>query len=122
MAKRSRGTARPGQMRPTRRPARPGDRSGSAAGVDTQTSTAAPPLEQASVTGVAPSREKSPAQTASPARPRTAQASSLLSARAAQEYAYVARDVRRIVMVAGGLLIMLLVLWVLLEVLHVITI
>jgi hypothetical protein len=122
MAKRSRGTARPGQTRPTRRPARPGDRSGAAAGVDAQTATAAPPLDQAPAAGVAPSREKAPTQSPSAAKPRNAQASSLLTARAAQEYAYVARDVRHIAVVAGGLMIVLLVLYVLIEVLHVITI
>jgi len=109
-------------MRPTRRPARPGDRSGAAAGVDAQTATAAPPLDQAPAAGVAPSSERARAETPSPARPRNAQASTLLTARAAQEYAYVARDIRHIVIVAGGLLIMLLVLWVLVDVLHIITI
>ena len=50
------------------------------------------------------------------------QPSGLLAARAAQEYAYVARDVRHIAVVGGGLLIVLLVLYVLVEVLGIIKI
>jgi hypothetical protein len=59
---------------------------------------------------------------AAPARTRTGQASSLLTARAAEEYAYVAKDMRHIAVVGGGLLIVLLLLYVLIEVVHVITI
>jgi hypothetical protein len=54
--------------------------------------------------------------------PRPCSPSGLLAARAAQEYAYVARDVRHIAVVGGGLLIVLLVLYVLVEVLGIIKI
>ena len=47
-------------------------------------------------------------------------AGSILAARAATEYVYVAQDFRRIVLVAGGLIGLLLVLWVLLVVLKVV--
>ena len=47
-------------------------------------------------------------------------AGSILAARAATEYVYVAQDFRRIVLVAGGLIALLLVLWVLVVVLKVI--
>ena len=131
MAKRSRGAARPGQMRPTRRPARPGDRSGAAAGVDTRRSTAALPLDQAPdadvdlslpVEASARTRgDRSRTETLSTVRPRAAQPSSLLAQRAAREYEYVARDVRHISVVAGGLVIVLAILWVLIDLTHVIT-
>jgi hypothetical protein len=45
---------------------------------------------------------------------------SLLAARAATEYVYVAQDFRRIVLVAGGLIALLVVLWALVVVLRVI--
>ena len=45
---------------------------------------------------------------------------SLLAARAATEYVYVAQDMRRILLVAGGLIGLLFVLWLLLVVLKVI--
>jgi hypothetical protein len=49
-----------------------------------------------------------------------ARAGSLLAARASEEYTYVVRDVRRIVVVGGGLLAVLGVLFVLIDVLNVI--
>ena len=45
-----------------------------------------------------------------------------LAARAAEEYGYVVRDVRRIGMVGGGLFVALIVLFLLIEVAHVIAI
>lgn len=45
---------------------------------------------------------------------------SLLAARAATEYVYVAQDFRRIVLVAGGLTVLLFVLWLAIVVLRVI--
>jgi hypothetical protein len=49
----------------------------------------------------------------------TAQAGTLAT-QASQEYAYVVRDVRRIVTIGGGLLVVLAVLFVLVEVAHVV--
>ncbi|HEY3523228.1 MAG TPA: hypothetical protein VGK63_05965 [Candidatus Limnocylindrales bacterium] len=54
-------------------------------------------------------------------RSRTAQAGGL-AAQASQEYAYVVRDVRRIVLIGGGLVAILLVLFVLIDLTHVLTI
>jgi hypothetical protein len=47
-------------------------------------------------------------------------AGSLLAARAATEYVYVAQDLRRILLVAGGLIALLFALWLLLVVMKVI--
>ncbi len=41
---------------------------------------------------------------------------SLLATRATEEYTYVVRDVRRIVQVGGGLMVVMLVLWLVIEV------
>jgi len=60
------------------------------------------------------------AETAAPVRGRGAQPSGLLAARAAEEYDYVAKDIRHIGVVGGGLLVILILLWVLIEVAHVI--
>lgn len=57
---------------------------------------------------------------AAPARTRSGQASSLLAARAAEEYHYVVRDVRRIGLVGGGIVAILAILFVLIDVLHVV--
>jgi hypothetical protein len=56
---------------------------------------------------------------AAPARSR-ARPSSLLAAKAATEYVYVAQDVRRIVVVGGALFAVMLLLWVLIVVAKVI--
>jgi hypothetical protein len=56
------------------------------------------------------------------ARPtRGNQTSTLLAARAAEEYGYVVKDVRRITVIGGGLLLILAVLYVLIEVAHVVS-
>jgi hypothetical protein len=46
----------------------------------------------------------------------------LLAARAAEEYAYVVRDVRRILIVGGSLAAVLGVLFVLIDLLHVVSV
>jgi hypothetical protein len=65
------------------------------------------------------------ASTSAPARPAThyrgrpkVKANSVLAARAAEEYVYVGKDLRRIVTIAVALTGVLLVLWVLLVVLN----
>jgi hypothetical protein len=60
-------------------------------------------------------RERGRAAGDSTGRARTRDGS-VLAARAAEEYAYVVRDVRRIVQVGGGLVVVMLVLWIVLEV------
>ena len=67
-------------------------------------------------------RERGRADAAVPARGRGLLPSSLLAARAAQEYDYVIRDVRRIGLVGGGLVVLLAILYVLIEVVHIVTI
>ena len=125
MAKRSRAAARPGQMRPTRRPQRPATGVGA---TDASRSDAASAPEEVFVADDAPEfpadrgargRERArPVEPPVAARSRGTQPSGLLAARAAQEYAYVARDVRHIGVVGGGLFVVLLVLYFLIEVLH----
>jgi hypothetical protein len=113
MAKRARGAhGRPGQRRPTPRTGRPAPRP--AADV-----TAAP---RQPVEALAP--ESTPA-TAEPVPGRAAAArargtSAVFDASAAQEYAYVAHDVRRIAVVGGSLFGVLIALFLLIEVLGVI--
>jgi hypothetical protein len=70
------------------------------------------------------SAEASEAALASPAlAARTrARASSTFAASAAQEYAYVVSDVRRIILVGGSLVGVIFVLFILIDVLRVITI
>jgi hypothetical protein len=129
MAKRSRGAARPGQLRPTTRRAtqaqRPAGRNGAAA-TDVRPATRPVPedldtdLELVEEPVATPARARRAESAAAPARARSGQASGLLAARAAEEYGYVAKDIRHITVVGGGLLVVLLVLWVLIEVAHVI--
>jgi hypothetical protein len=120
MAKRTRGTSRPGQMRPARRadraatkpapaaePARAAatltaDDEARAAELESQimgTGTAAVALKQKG--GIVRSRSKE---------------SSLLAAKADLEYTYVQRDVRRIAKVDGGLVVVLFILFILIDI------
>ncbi len=114
MAKRARGaTRRPGQRRPTQRSGPRPIAPGPTAQIGTD-GTATPALEPA--TAVAePTRGASPAL-----RSRSHQISSAFAAEAAQEYAYVVSDVRRIVIVAGGVIGIMLVLFLLIDVLGII--
>jgi hypothetical protein len=113
MAKRARGASRrPGQRRPTQRS---GPRPSAAAptGLD---GAAAPAFEPAAVPAE-PTRSISPA-----VRSRSRQTSSAFAAEAAQEYAYVVSDVRRIVTVASGIIGIMLVLFVVIDVLGIVRI
>ena len=63
------------------------------------------------------------ARSATPASTRVhhkVKAGSLLAVRAATEYVYVSQDMRRIVVVAGGLIVVLFALWLLIVVMRVI--
>jgi hypothetical protein len=128
MAKRSRVAARPGQRRPLQR---------SAARPD----TAAPPRPEGSVTREEEARaaeleaailaEQDAADEARRSRvrgrptqdtaPRVGYAPTPLATRAAQEYGYVRRDIRRITIVGGSLLLVLAVLEVLVNGMHLFT-
>ncbi|MGA3056843.1 MAG: hypothetical protein ABSE70_02220 [Candidatus Limnocylindrales bacterium] len=130
MAKRTRGSNRPGQRhadkrgsgrpqpRPTGRPSGGLSAEEEARAADLESQIVA--QERAAEAGRARFRER--ARSPEPERPGRARGQGLLAARAAEEYAYVVRDVRRIVWVGGGLAATLGVIYVLVNVLHVVTI
>ena len=127
MAKRTRGsTSRPGQRRPTQRPAtRPAGRP-----VSPVASVASPSVEprpdeltaaeearaaQLEAAIVAEERQaeasKRRAQAARSVDPAVVRSPTTLSVSAADEYAYVARDIKRIAILGGSLTVLLLALW-----------
>ncbi len=131
MAKRTRGRIRPGQRRPLDRPARPAP--GGSALRDRRPAEPTDATPQAAV-GLTPAEEARAAELerhfleqerAASSGPRRLAAASGAAAGAvarssrlldpAEEYAYVARDLRRIFVVQGGLLAVLALLWVLIE-------
>ena len=130
MAKRVRGTtSRPGQRPPLQRSTRSSKPSGAVAKPAAQTSGAvAPPPDSLTADEEARAAELEAAIVAeerqaedSRRRFRTSRSSepaaaprpaSSLDVAAAEEYGYVARDVRRIAIVGGGLVTLLIVLWV----------
>jgi hypothetical protein len=112
MAKRARGGGRrPGQRRPTQRT---GPRPATASA---RPDAVAPPepLDVAVDATEAPTPRPS-----APARTRSRASSSAFEESAAQEYAYVASDVRRIAIVGGSMFAVLIALFILIEVLGVI--
>ena len=133
MAKRSRGTTtRPGQRRPMQRPATRPTGSGPRPAASTAAAPVAPrpttltqeeearageleaaivAIERAAETG---RRVRSQTRVVNE-QPRV----SSLAVAAGNEYAYVARDVRRILTVAGPLLGLLVVLWVVVQATHI---
>ena len=127
MAKRNRGTSRPGQRRsgsgPVRPSTRPAARPTSSLSEDEEARAAEiesriVAQERAAETARSRTRET----VARSAETRRTGGQGLLAARAAEEYAYVVRDVRRIVVVGGALAAAMLVLFVLIDVLKVVTI
>lgn len=128
MAKRTRGSARPGQRRPTKRPAavRPEPRPVVRA---TQGLTDEEEARAAEIEARIVAEERAAEQVRSRSRERRApeverpaRGQSLIAARTVEEYAYVVRDVRRILQVGGSLVGVLAVLYVLIEVVHVVSI
>jgi hypothetical protein len=130
MAKRSRITAKPGQRRPLQRPVR------SAVDADRQLGKvtaaeearaaeleAAILAEEKAAEDARRTRERGRRITAGPAGPLAGVGypATPLSVRAADEYAYVKRDVRRIAVVGGFLLAILAVLEVLVNGMHLFT-
>ena len=129
MAKRVRGsTTRPGQRRPlqrtTPRPAKPTAPATEVVDRPSDSLTAAEEARAAELEAeiVAEERQAEKRQTEEGRRRRAARdiepagvnrAQSSLAVSAAEEYAYVARDVRRIALVGGGLVAVLIVLWLL---------
>jgi hypothetical protein len=126
MAKRTRGSNRPGQ-RPSsaRQTARPAVRPASALSEAEEARAAELESEivaQERVTDNAKNRSKERARAAEATRPGRAGGQGLLAVKAAEEYAYVVRDVRRILFVGSILAAALVVAFVLIDVAHVITI
>jgi hypothetical protein len=126
MSKRSRG-ARPGRQRPQTRPAPQRPATGTAPSIGRPAALTAEEEARAAELEsqiVAEERAADDARLRNRDRARTPDAAprgrtregSLLANRAAEEYTYVVRDVRRIIQVGGGLLVVLLALWLVLEV------
>ena len=67
-------------------------------------------------------RGRSRSRSADVERSGRARGQGLLAARAVEEYAYVVRDVRRIIQVGGSIAIVLLALYVVVDILHLVTI
>jgi hypothetical protein len=123
MAKRVRGsTSRPGQRRPlqrstprpTTKPSAPAtevvDRPSDAL-TDAEEARAAE-LEAAIVATERQEETRRRIRTKTAEEAATVRASSSIAISAAEEYAYVARDVRRIAIVGGGLVALLIVIWI----------
>lgn len=132
MAKRARGTTtRPGQRRPIQRPAtRPGSSAAQAAPISA-TRPEVPSILSVSLTAEEEAQaakleaaivaqeqraESSPRRFQRGAPEVAVRTSSGLATSAANEYAYVARDVRRVAIVGGSLVGLLLALWVVVQV------
>jgi hypothetical protein len=129
MAKRIRGSSRPGQRRPAsrlgapaQRPVRPSthltaDEEARAAELEAQIVAEERAAEQAARRG----RDRAARDREAVFTPARGRDLAPLSVRAAEEYGYVRRDVLRIVRVGGSLLLILAVLYVLIDVARVIT-
>lgn len=125
MAKRARGSTRPGQRRPIQRTAARPAAPAPIAPASPRSSSLTPEEEaraaelEAKIVADERAAEDARKRTTDRRRssavapdlapgPRTA---SSLGVRAAEEYAYVGRDVRRITLIGGSLIILMLVLW-----------
>ncbi len=126
MAKRTRGSSRPGQRRPIQRSTRPAKPS-EPAPVAPKPTTLTPEEEAraAELEAQIVSEERQAEQAQRRARDRqqravdhdpVARSTVPLSVREAEEYAYVARDVRRIATIAAGLFAIMIGLWIALQV------
>jgi hypothetical protein len=129
MAKRSRIAARPGQRRPLQRPTTRPESSAPArpaGSVTAQEEARAAELEAAILAEEkAAEQARRARETLAPRQnegsPRVSYGSVPLAVRAAEEYAYVRRDIRRIAIVGGSLLLILAVLEVLVNGMHLFT-
>jgi len=125
MAKRNRGTARPGQRRPGSGPVRPSTRPAArpSSSLSEDEEARAAELESRIVAqerAAETSRARTRQAVGRPAEARRTGGQGLLAVRAAEEYNYVVRDVRRILLVGGSLAGVLVALFVLIDVLGVI--
>jgi hypothetical protein len=126
MAKRTRGSNRPGQRHGSARPiTRPAARPDSALSEAEEARAAELESEivaQERVVDTAKNRARDRARAADATRPGRPGGQGLLAVKAAEEYAYVVRDVRRILLVGSVLVLALVVAFVLIDVTHVISI
>lgn len=129
MAKRARGTTtRPGQRRPMQRsgarPAAPATRPGASTSAPATPPATLTPEEEARAAQLEAAIVAEERQAEAGRRSRAERNSSVaplraaspLAVAAANEYAYVARDVRRVALVGGSLVGVLLVIWVAVQV------
>ncbi|MFL5770589.1 MAG: hypothetical protein ACJ765_10970 [Chloroflexota bacterium] len=122
MAKRSRVAGRPGQRRPLQRqPARATAARPANAVTDEEMARAAELEAQilAEEQAADEARRGRDRRAKAPTGEATIYSSAPLAERAAQEYGYVQRDLRRIAIVGGGLLVVMAIIDILLNVLHV---
>jgi hypothetical protein len=127
MAKRARGSVRPGQRRPIARRAAPPTAPAPAAAPRpsglTEAETARAAELEAQLLAEERAAEKERERTrARPPASREARPAGALAVRAEQEYAYVARDVKDIIRIAAILLTVLVGLWILIDVAKVVSI
>ena len=130
MAKRTRGSNRPGQRHADKRSsARPQSASVSRpSGVLSEAEEARAAELESQIVAQDRSAEdvraraRERGRTTETARPGRAGGQGLLAARAAEEYGYVVRDVRRILVVGGAMAAALVVLYVLIDIAHVVKI
>jgi len=113
MAKRSRLAARPGQRRPLQRaPGRPAEADIRKPGSVTAAEEArAAELEAAILAEEKAAEAARKRSTPSRSVDAPVRSTSSIEIAAAQEYAYVARDVKRIAIVGGGMILILLGIW-----------
>jgi hypothetical protein len=128
MAKRARGTTRPGQRPPLQRSAaRPATVPAAPVAAPVTRPVTLTDEEEARAAEleaeiVAEERQAEATKRQAKAKtvaPVPARATSSIAVGASEEYAYVARDVRRITLVGGSLILFLLGLWVLAHLLHI---
>ena len=130
MAKRARGSVRPGQRRPIeRRPASPSSRPAGAAATPAAPRPAgltdAETARAAELEAQLLAEERAAEQTRQRVRERASlprENGGPLAVRAEEQYAYVARDVRDIVRIAAILLTILLALWIIVDIAKVVSI
>ena len=127
MAKRNRGTSRPGQRRPGSGPVKPSTRPAArpTSSLSDDEESRAAEIESRIVAqerAAETSRSRARESVGRSIDTRRQPSQGLLAARAAEEYAYVVRDVRRILVVGGSVAAALAVLVILIDVLKVITI
>jgi hypothetical protein len=123
MAKRSRGSTRPGRRARLQRPApRPADAARRSGGLTHEEEQRAAEIE-AAIVAEERAAQNAARRTRDRDRDRGVEGGyrrdlAPLSVRAADEYAYVRRDVLRIARIGGGLLVVMAILYVLIDVTH----